>query len=124
MHRLARPRQVHRWKRLVSGVRVVLRVDSVQLPQQVLSPSQREGGNLLSRTFLSTADHDDRVVPSHTFKFTAALQTAQGCDKPILVQVQTQGSHGYLPTDKRIAELADQWAFAAHNMGMRLTAVP
>ena len=41
-----------------------------------------------------------------------------------IVQVQTQGSHGYLPTDKRIAELADQWAFAAHNMGMRLTAVP
>ena len=83
-----------------------------------------KAGTCYPATLLSTADHDDRVVPSHTFRFTAALQTAQGCDKPILVQVQTQGSHGYLPTDKRIAELADQWAFAAHNVGMRLTAVP
>jgi len=64
------------------------------------------------------------VVPSHTFKFTSALQAAQGCDKPILVRVQTQGSHGYLPTDKRIAELADQWAFAAGAMGMKPGIVP
>jgi len=81
-------------------------------------------GTCYPATLLSTADHDDRVVPSHTFKLTAALQAAQGCDKPILVQVQTQGSHGYLPTDKRIAELADQWAFAAQHMGMRPTVVP
>ena len=81
-------------------------------------------GTCYPATLLSTADHDDRVVPSHTFKFTSALQAAQGCDKPILVRVQTQGSHGYLPTDKRIQELADQWAFAAANMGMRSTIVP
>jgi prolyl oligopeptidase len=81
-------------------------------------------GTCYPATLLSTADHDDRVVPSHTFKFTSALQAAQGCDKPILVRVQTQGSHGYLPTDKRIQELADQWAFAAANMGMRPTIVP
>jgi prolyl oligopeptidase len=83
-----------------------------------------KAGSCYPATLLSTADHDDRVVPSHTFKFTAAMQAAQGCDKPILVEVQTQGSHGYLPTDKRIAELADQWAFAAENMGMRPTMVP
>jgi prolyl oligopeptidase len=67
-------------------------------------------------TLVTTADHDDRVVPSHSFKFTAALQAAQGCGKPVLIRVETQASHGYRPTDKRIAELADEWAFAEANM--------
>ena len=61
-------------------------------------------------------------MPSHSFKFTAALQAAQGCDKPVLIRVEAQGSHGYRPTDKLIAELADQWAFAAAHMGMTLAA--
>jgi prolyl oligopeptidase len=69
-------------------------------------------------TLVTTADHDDRVVPSHSFKFTAALQAAQGCSNPVLIRVETEGSHGYRPTDKRIAELADQWAFAAAHLGM------
>ncbi len=69
-------------------------------------------------TLVTTADHDDRVVPSHSFKFTAALQAAQGCDKPVLIRVEVQGSHGYRPTDKLIAERADEWAFAAANMGI------
>jgi len=68
-------------------------------------------------TLITTADHDDRVVPSHSFKFAAVMQQAQGCSKPILIRVETQASHGYRPTDKRIAELADQWAFAAAAMG-------
>jgi prolyl oligopeptidase len=67
-------------------------------------------------TLVTTADHDDRVVPSHSFKFTATLQAAQGCDRPVLIRVETQASHGYRPTDKRIAELADEWAFAWANM--------
>jgi prolyl oligopeptidase len=67
-------------------------------------------------TLVTTADHDDRVVPSHSFKFTAALQAAQRCSKPVLIRVETQASHGYRPTDKRIAELADEWAFALANM--------
>ncbi|HET9982592.1 MAG TPA: prolyl oligopeptidase family serine peptidase [Longimicrobiales bacterium] len=74
-------------------------------------------------TLVTTADHDDRVVPSHSFKFTATMQAAQskvpGCDRPILIRVETEGSHGYRPTDKRIAELADEWAFTAANVGMR-----
>ena len=73
-------------------------------------------GTCYPATLATTADHDDRVVPSHSFKFIAALQAAQGCDKPILIRVETLGSHGYRPTDKRIAELADQWAFAIANM--------
>jgi prolyl oligopeptidase len=69
-------------------------------------------------TLVTTADHDDRVVPSHSYKFTAALQVTQGCDKPVLIRVETKGSHGYRPTDKRIAELADLWEFTAAQMGM------
>lgn len=89
------------------------------------SPAQNvKQGTCYPATLLSTADHDDRVVPSHTFKLTSALQAAQGCEKPVIVRVETQGSHGYLPTDKRIAELADLWAFAAQNTGMKNVVVP
>ena len=80
-------------------------------PVQNLKP-----GTCYPATLITTADHDDRVVPSHSFKFAAALQVAQGCDKPVLIRVEVQGSHGYRPTDKLIAERADQWAFAAANM--------
>jgi len=69
-------------------------------------------------TLVTTADHDDRVVPSHSFKFTAALQEAQGCDRPALIRVEIHGSHGYRPTDRLIAERADQWAFAAAHLGV------
>ena len=81
-------------------------------------------GRCYPATFVTTADHDDRVVPSHSFKFTAALQKAQGCAKPVLIRVETQGSHGYRPTDKRIAELADLWAFTAAQMGVAATIRP
>jgi len=69
-------------------------------------------------TLVTTADHDDRVVPSHSFKFTAAMQAAQACDRPVLIRVETEGSHGYRPTDRQIAERADKWAFAAAAVGM------
>jgi prolyl oligopeptidase len=75
-------------------------------------------GTCYPATLVTTADHDDRVVPSHSYKFTAAMQEAQGCAKPILIRVETQTSHGYRPTDKRIAELADIWAFTAAQMGI------
>jgi prolyl oligopeptidase len=84
------------------------------------SPVQNiKPGTCYPATLITTADHDDRVVPSHSFKFAAALQAAQGCQKPVLIRVEVQGSHGYRPTDKLIAERADQWAFAAEQMGMR-----
>ncbi|MBZ5559760.1 MAG: prolyl oligopeptidase family serine peptidase [Acidobacteriia bacterium] len=78
-----------------------------------------KAGACYPATLVTTADHDDRVVPSHSFKFTATMQQAQGCDKPVVIRVETQGSHGYRPTDKRIAELADEWAFALANMKAR-----
>ena len=84
------------------------------------SPVQNvKPGTCYPATLITTADHDDRVVPSHSFKFAAAMQAAQGCGKPVLIRVEVQGSHGYRPTDKLIAERADQWAFAAENMGIR-----
>ena len=76
-------------------------------------------GTCYPATLITTADHDDRVVPSHSFKFAATLQAAQACDRPVLIRIETQGSHGYRPTDKRIAELADEWAFALANMKAR-----
>ena len=84
------------------------------------SPVQNvKPGTCYPATLITTADHDDRVVPSHSFKFAAALQAAQGCNKPVLIRVEVQGSHGYRPTDKLIAERADQWAFAAANVGVK-----
>ena len=75
-------------------------------------------------TLLTTADHDDRVVPSHSYKFAAAMQKEQSalpdCNRPVLLRVEAQGSHGYRPLDRRIAEMADIWAFAAYHLGMRV----
>jgi len=75
-------------------------------------------------TLLTTADHDDRVVPSHSYKFAATMQTVQsatpGCTRPVLLRVEAQGSHGYRPLDRRIAELADIWAFSAYHLGMKV----
>ena len=70
-------------------------------------------GTCYPATLVTTADHDDRVVPSHSFKFTAALQAAQGCERPVLIRVETGGSHNFRSTEKRIAELADEWTFLA-----------
>jgi prolyl oligopeptidase len=67
-------------------------------------------------TLITTADRDDRVVPSHSFKYAAALQAAQGCARPVLIRVETAGSHGYRSTDRIIAETADILAFALANL--------
>ncbi len=79
-------------------------------------------------TLVTTADHDDRVVPSHSFKFTATMQPLQsataGCSKPVLIRVEAQGSHGYRPLDRRIQEQADIWAFAAKHTGMDVKPQP
>ena len=63
-------------------------------------------------TLITTGDHDDRVVPAHSFKFAAALQHAQSGAAPVLIRIETRAGHGAgIPTDKKIDELADQWAF-------------
>jgi len=70
-------------------------------------------------TFITTGDHDDRVVPAHSFKFAATLQKDQGGDAPILIRIETRAGHGGgKPMDKLIAELADQYAFLVKELGM------
>ena len=76
-------------------------------------------GTCYPPTIITTADHDDRVVPSHSYQFAAAMQHAQGCDHPILIRVETETSHGYMPTDKRIAQTSDIWSFLAYELGVR-----
>jgi prolyl oligopeptidase len=72
-------------------------------------------------TFLTTADHDDRVFPAHTFKFAAALQAAQADPAPVLIRIETRAGHGAgKPTSKIIEETTDQWAFLVKNLGMKL----
>jgi prolyl oligopeptidase len=74
-------------------------------------------------TLVTTADHDDRVVPAHSYKFTAALQHAQAGDAPVLIRIETRAGHGAgIPTDKLIDEVADQWAFLTRALSMRSAA--
>lgn len=74
-------------------------------------------------TLVTTADHDDRVVPWHSYKFTAALQAAQACPNPILIRVETRAGHGAgKPVWMQIEDFADEWAFAAQALGMPVPA--
>jgi len=70
-------------------------------------------------TLITTADHDDRVVPAHSFKFAAQLQYCQAGDAPVLIRIETRAGHGAgKPTSKQIAEQADKWAFLKKNLDM------
>jgi len=72
-------------------------------------------------TFIVTADHDDRVFPGHSFKYTAAMQAAQAGSAPILVRIETRAGHGAgKPTSKIIEETTDQWSFLVKSLGMKL----
>ncbi len=73
-------------------------------------------------TMVMTADHDDRVVPAHSFKFISTLQPAQQGDAPVLIRVQTQAGHGAgMPTSMIIEQQADKWAFFFHSVGVTPT---
>ncbi|NIM49798.1 MAG: prolyl oligopeptidase family serine peptidase [Gemmatimonadales bacterium] len=70
---------------------------------------------------ITTADHDDRVVPGHSFKYTAALQAAHVGPKPVLIRIQTKAGHGAgKPTSMIIQEQADRWAFLVENLAMEV----
>jgi len=70
-------------------------------------------------TLITTADHDDRVVPAHSFKFAATLQEKYQGEHPILIRVDTNAGHGAgKPTTKMIEEAADVWSFVFQNLGM------
>ena len=87
------------------------------------SPLQNiKPGTCYPPTLAFTADHDDRVVPGHTFKFVAALQAAQSCANPVLVRIETKAGHGAgKPTTKLIEEAADRFAFLVKELHMRPT---
>jgi len=71
-----------------------------------------KSGTVYPSTLITTADHDDRVVPAHSFKFAAALQAAHAGENPVLIRIETKAGHGAgKPTSKRIEEVADQLAF-------------
>ncbi len=70
-------------------------------------------------TLITTADHDDRVVPGHSFKYAAALQAAQGGPAPILIRIETKAGHGAgKPTSKQIEEATDRFAFLVRALDM------
>ncbi|MHB1033720.1 MAG: prolyl oligopeptidase family serine peptidase [Pirellulales bacterium] len=82
-------------------------------------------GTAYPATLITTADHDDRVVPGHSFKFAAALQAAQAGPAPVLIRIETRAGHGAgKPTTKLIEEAADRWAFLVRVLGMKPAGTP
>lgn len=78
----------------------------------------REGLNYPA-TLVTTADHDDRVVPAHSFKYIAELQSKYNGENPVMIRIETQAGHGAgKPTSKIIEEVADVWSFIFYNLGV------
>ncbi len=78
-------------------------------------------GTKYPATMVTTADHDDRVVPAHSFKFAAELPAAQAGPEPILIRIETKAGHGAgKPTSKIIEEYADAWAFLVRELDVDL----
>jgi len=75
-------------------------------------------GTAYPATLVTTADHDDRVVPAHSFKFAATLQASQAGENPVLIRVNTKSGHGASNLSKAIETVADQYTFAWYNMGI------
>lgn len=75
-------------------------------------------GTKYPSVLITTADHDDRVVPAHSFKYAAAMQAAQAGDNPILIRIDTNSGHGASSTTKQIEQNADVYAFFFYNLGV------
>jgi prolyl oligopeptidase len=76
-------------------------------------------GGKYPATLITTADHDDRVVPAHSFKYAATLQADNASDNPTLIRIETKAGHGGgMPTSKRIELATDIWSFVMYNLGM------
>ncbi len=75
-------------------------------------------GTSYPATLVTTADHDDRVVPAHSFKFAARLQECHDGPNPVMIRVETNAGHGSVSLKQQIAVIADQYAFAWDNMGV------
>lgn len=80
-----------------------------------------EKGVSYPATLVTTADHDDRVVPAHSFKFAATLQADNAGSNPVLIRVETKAGHGAgKPVTKQIDEETDIWSFVMYNLGMQI----
>jgi prolyl oligopeptidase len=80
-----------------------------------------KAGTSYPATFITTADHDDRVVPYHSFKFAARLQEVQSGAEPVLIRIETKAGHGAgKPTSKKIEEAADELSFMVKELGMKV----
>jgi prolyl oligopeptidase len=80
-----------------------------------------KAGTKYPPTLIATADHDDRVVPGHSFKFAATMQADQAGTAPVLIRIETKAGHGAgKPISKIIDQTADEWSFVAHNLGMNV----
>ena len=96
--------------------------DSKEMFEYLLaySPVQNvKEGVCYPATMVTTGDHDDRVVPAHSFKFAAELQAKQSCNNPVLIRIETNAGHGAgKSTSQVIGEYADLWSFALYSMGV------
>ena len=77
-------------------------------------------GTKYPATLVTTADHDDRVIPAHSFKFAATLQADNAADTPIIIRIDTKAGHGSgKPLSKQLEEHADIYGFILYNMGLK-----
>lgn len=85
------------------------------------SPVHNVDSTAYPATIVVTGDHDDRVVPAHSYKFIAELQAKQTGDLPVLIRIDSDGGHGAgKPVSKQIAEFTDTWAFVFYHLGMEM----
>ncbi|HYW72416.1 MAG TPA: prolyl oligopeptidase family serine peptidase [Pyrinomonadaceae bacterium] len=77
-----------------------------------------KAGTRYPSILVTTADHDDRVVPAHSFKYAAALQAAQAGDNPVIIRIDTNSGHGASSTTKQLEQTADIYSFFFYNLGV------
>jgi prolyl oligopeptidase len=77
-----------------------------------------KAGTKYPAILVTTADHDDRVVPAHSFKYAAALQAAQTGDDPVITRIDTKSGHGASSTTKQLEQTADIYSFFFYNLGV------
>ncbi len=78
-------------------------------------------GAVYPATLITTADHDDRVVPAHSFKYAAAMQALVSPERPVLIRIEARSGHGPSNLTKQLETVADIYAFVLYNLGWRLT---
>ena len=110
--------QVHDRLELGRRLRLERRRRRVRGAEGVLAAAQHQEGRKYPATLVTTADHDDRVVPAHSFKYAATLQELASHDNPLLIRIETNSAHGASSLDKQLETAADIYSFIMFNMGV------